>query len=367
MNTDKITIYPIPAHTPEWYDFRRNGIGGSEAAIPMGLSKYGNPAKMFYEKLGLADPFIEDNEKLFWGRELEAQIATKWQYYDGTPTGYLKNFAEDKLIRKCRKINGYAVNSDYPWLFSSPDRVINRKGGFKLTTGEPLEEEQGLEIKTMEDFVSKQWESGIPVYHIVQVHEYMIVMEMDYYELVVLMNGRYFNVHPIDRNENLCREIISVTKRFWYEHVEPAQPYAREFLLAQARGDTKAMERAQAMIQKYEPEPTAGESYKEFLSQRFTKKQDIVKPPAYLWSVAKRHKDMNAISNYFADQKSLCANILAKFLSDNGADKIDFGTDKGFVHYQSRGGGVKFPDNRIKYKVDELQVIKTLSKLNIEF
>lgn len=364
MNTENITVYPIPAHTEAWYDFRRNGIGGSEAAIVMGLSKYGNTGKMYYEKLGLIDPFMEDNEAMAWGRFLEDEIFDKWQYHDGTKTGYLKNIADKNIIRRCRKLNGYTVNSNFPWLFGSLDRVMNRKGGFKLFTGEPLDEEQGLEGKTIEDFVARQWESGIPVSYIIQVHVYMIITGMTYFELVVLMNGRYLDIHPIDRNESLCEQIIAKTKAYWYNHIVPAQPYAREFLLAKARGDKKEMEAAEVWIHKYEPDPVAGESYKDFLSSRFTKKQDVVKPPAYLYSIAKQHKDMNAISKYYADQKSYYANILAKFLVDSGADKIDFGDGKGYVHYQTRGGA-RFPDNRIKYKVDELKLIKNLSNLTI--
>jgi len=365
MNTEKLKIYPIPVHSPEWYEFRQNGIGGSEAGIVMGLSQYGNSAKMYYEKLGIIDPFMEDNEKMFWGRALEQEIAEKWMYWDGNKNGYLKNYAERKIVRRCRKLNGYSVNTDYPWLFGSVDRLINRKGGYKLSTGESFDEEKGLEIKTIEDFVARQWESGIPVSYIIQVHVYMIIFDIDYFELAVLMNGRYLDVHPIDRNEALCLEIIRKTKNFWYSHIEPAKPYARELFQAQARNDKAGIERATAMIHKYEPDPVAGESYKDFLSQRYTKKQDVILAPSYMYYVAKKHKELGAIENYFKDQKSLYANMLAKYLSDNGADKMEFGEGKGFVHYQSRGGS-RFTDNRIKFKVNELEVIDKVQKLNLD-
>lgn len=367
MNTEKITFYPIPAHTQEWYDFRRNGVGGSEGSVPMGLNEYSNPVKMYYEKLGLSDPFFEDNEATFWGRELEEDVATKWQYYDGTKLGYLKNFAEKKIIRRCRKLNGYAVNSDYPWLFGSLDRIINRKGGYKLTTGEVLEDEQVLEIKTMENFVSDKWEGGLPVYHIIQVHIYMIIMGMDYAEIAVLKNGRYLSVFPIDRNNELCTQIIAKTKDFWYNHVVPAQPYAREYLLAQVRNDTKAMEHTSKFIQKYEPDPVAGDSYRNFLSERFTKVHESIKGPSWLFAYAKRHKEMGAAEKYFAREKSLCANTLAKFLVDNHTSKIEFEGDKGHIWLTSKSGGVKYADNRAKVVVDELKVIKDLSKIPIDF
>lgn len=367
MNTENITIYPIPAHTQAWYDFRRNGIGGSEGSVPMGLNEYNNPTKMFYEKLGLTDPWIPDNEKLFWGRELEEEVGNKWQYYDGTPLGYLQNYADKKIIRRCRKINGYAVNKDYPWLFGSLDRVINRKGGFKLTDGSMLDEEQVLEIKTMENFVSDKWEGGLPVYHIIQVHVYMIIMEMNYAEIAVLKNGRYLSVFPIDRNEELCKQIIAKTKDFWYNHVVPAQPYAREFILAQVRGDQQAMDNASRFIQKYEPDPVAGDSYRNFLSDRFTKVHESIKGPQWLFAFAKRHKEMGAAEKYFAREKSLCANTLAKFLVDNHTSKIEFEGDRGHVWLASKGGGTKYADNRAHVVIDELKVIKSLQQIPIDF
>ena len=40
--------------TPEWYEYRNNGLGASSAAIVCGLSPYKpTPMQLFYEKVGL--------------------------------------------------------------------------------------------------------------------------------------------------------------------------------------------------------------------------------------------------------------------------------------------------------------------------
>jgi len=366
MNNNLVT-YPIPTHTPQWYEFRRNGIGGSEAAILLGLSEYGNAGKMYYEKLGLISPWMEDNEKMAWGRFLEEIIAEKWQYYDGTKTGYLDNIAADNVIRRCRKLNGYVVNPEYPWLFGSLDRVINKKGGFRLTDGEALKEEQGLEIKTMENFVADKWEGGLPVYHIVQVHQYMLITGMDYFEIVVLKNGRYMEVYPIERNENLINEIIIKTKAFWHNNILKAQPYARKLQIAQITKNKLQIEENTKWVHHFEPNPTAGESYRDFLSERFTKVHETVVAPKWLWPIARRHKELNAVIKYFESEKSLCANIMGKFLSDTNTSKAEFEENKGHIWYAQRGAGTRFVDNRVKIKVNELRVIEEMKKVTFNF
>lgn len=45
----------IEQGTPEWHEFRKKGIGGSDAPIITGLSKYKTPYQLWQIKLGLAD------------------------------------------------------------------------------------------------------------------------------------------------------------------------------------------------------------------------------------------------------------------------------------------------------------------------
>ena len=37
----------------EWLDYRREGIGGSEAAIIVGLNRFGSPLQLWADKMGL--------------------------------------------------------------------------------------------------------------------------------------------------------------------------------------------------------------------------------------------------------------------------------------------------------------------------
>ncbi len=165
----KIEIHRIPYGTEEWHKYRMNGIGGSEVGSVLRLNPYESSVRVYHEKVGTQERQRDDTEFMFWGREEEDKIAEVWQYHDGTETGYIQNHRDGKIIRKCKNINGYAVNPDYPWLFASVDRLINKDGGVNFLTGKPLEEEAVLVCKLLSHWAAQAWETGMPIYFITQV------------------------------------------------------------------------------------------------------------------------------------------------------------------------------------------------------
>jgi len=224
MNKD-LVIHAIKEHSPEWYAFRENGLGGSEAAYAIGLGnpKYGCAAVTFHEKIGTHPAKKDDNQRMFWGRKNEANIADVWRYYDNTPDGYVENYNNGKIVRNCRNVNGYITNPKYPWLFASVDRLINIQGGINFITGEQLITEAVLECKNVGQFASQAWEDGVPLYFLVQIHVYMIILETDYAELAMLIDGGMLQVEKIQRDDELCKRIIDGTKEFWYNRVVPGK------------------------------------------------------------------------------------------------------------------------------------------------
>ena len=48
MNKD-LQIYRIPHHTDEWFEFRKNGIGGSEVGTVLGINRYDTNVRLFHE------------------------------------------------------------------------------------------------------------------------------------------------------------------------------------------------------------------------------------------------------------------------------------------------------------------------------
>ncbi len=363
MRSDLI-ITRIPPQTPEWHQYRKTGIGGSEISTILGLNKYDTVARTYYEKIGEVEPRNIDNAKMFFGRYMEDKIAEIWAYYDGTPDGWIENFKNNKIIRQCRSVNGIVVNPEYPWLFASLDRVMNKKGGINMLTGEALKTEAVLEIKTLSYWSSQMWEDSIPISYLLQVHQYMIILESDYAEIAILKDGNEFMVEKINRDEELCKRIIDISKSFWYNLVVPGQKAAEMKRQAVAEANISEIEKWETEIQKFEPEPDNTEAYTAFMSERFLKERQTVEGTIELYDLCKRDKVLNGVKGLIDDERTGIKNILIKALVDSGAEQIDFGKVGTCDWAERKGAKNRTFNNRIKEKPTDDQLKKEFLKID---
>ena len=362
-----LEIYTIPYGTDEWYEFRKRGIGGSEIGTVLSINKYDTAVRLFHEKIGSVEPWKEDNERMFWGRELEAKVADAWQYYDGTKDGYVNNFTSGKIVRKCRSVNGYVVNPDYPWLFASVDRLINIEGGFNLITGEPLEKEAILECKNMSYWVSQMWEDGIPIYHLGQIHVYMIIMDADYGEVVMLVDGGQLQVEKIQRDEALCERILTISKAFWYNRVVPGKEAIDKRNMADVAGDVMESEKWEGEIQRVEPDPDDSEAYKDFMERKFVVEREEVDGTMELYALAKFDKFLLKLNTRIDKERTWIKNKFIQFLTNNSVESVNFGK-LGRVNWSKRKGAKSRTfNNRIKEKPNEDYVDEQFDKINPNF
>jgi len=364
MDNSKFDVINIPLHSDEWYKFRESGIGASEVGYlfpEITGGEYGNPTKLFYEKIGAVELWKEDNEAMFWGRELEEHIAEKWQYWDGDNKGYLANFKADKIVRKCRKANGYLRSKDYPWLFVSLDRVIN-KGFVNLVTGEKMANEGVLECKTISGYIVDKWTAGIPPSYLYQIHQQMLVTGLDYGEFAILKDGRYFDVIPIQRSELICQHIIERTGEFWNKRVVPAKIKFMQYKEAEKFGKQADMDKLDREIQRLEPEASAGESYRQFLTERL-KMKELEYPTIgneIQLMIAKRYDVLKEIVKFFEAQKSQAHNMLLKEVQAAGGKVLDFG-EKGKIRFN------KMLSCNIKTKFDKDQLMQDLTQFDFTY
>lgn len=333
-----LKVIRLPHHSPEWFNFRRTqGIGGSEVGTILGINKYDSAVRLYHEKVGTYLPPVEDNRLMFWGREHEDKIAQIWQHWDGTPDGYIENKKAGRIIRKCRSVNGYVVNPDYPWLFASLDRVINREGGINMITGEPLQSEAVLECKTLSFWAANVWKDGIPPYYLAQVHQYMLILDVDYAEIAILKDGNTFDVEYIERNEEFMQRLILRSKQFWYEVVLPAREAKIARDLADIEDRIYDAERYDTIIQHNEPPPDDSEAYREFMNERYIRVREKLKGTMQLYNLCKKDEVLKKVIGQLEKKRSLVKNILIKVLVEEGSDHIDFGT-LGSVNWAKRKG-----------------------------
>jgi putative phage-type endonuclease len=250
----------------QWKNFLFPVIGASEISPILGLSPYKSSIELYYEKIGVKEVFDNDNVAMFWGRELEEQIAQKWQYWDGSPEGMIENFKNENIIRKCRRLNAYVQHKDFPWLFASLDRVINKQNIIVADEAKANALEEGsLECKTISGFSANMWEHGIPPMYVAQLQTQLIASETQYGEIAILKDGRYFEVYPFDRHEVFCERIITESRGF-FDRVKKG---IEQYFLWKVAPEIDQQNLHSAGYDQLSPEPDGSEAYKAYLSQTY--------------------------------------------------------------------------------------------------
>jgi len=264
---EHLEYHEIEVHTPEWFAFRKNGIGGSEIGSILRVSDYKSSVELYYEKIGRHEPHRFNNEAMFHGTHLEDYVGECWRHFDGTD--YMDNYDKGNIIRDYFKPKGYITNPHYPHLFCSLDGLIG-KGQMRLDGG-VLDKPGILEIKNMSAFVEKRWENGIPPYYMAQIQMYLLVLELDYAEIAVLKDGRYFSASYILKDEDWVKSIKDNSDAFWNNRVIPgikARAQSDEALMGKQED---AYEKFEAVIQHLEPEADDTRSYAFWLRDNYEK------------------------------------------------------------------------------------------------
>lgn len=93
-----------------WHELRRAGITASEIAIVMGISPYGSPFSLYWQKAN--DWRWEGNDLTSAGRHLEDAIADWWMA------------ERDPLENLVAETAGLYAHPDRPWQLATPDRRL---------------------------------------------------------------------------------------------------------------------------------------------------------------------------------------------------------------------------------------------------
>lgn len=354
-----LKIVRLADRTPEWFEYRLGGIGASEVGGVMSLDEYKTVARIFDEKTGRVDQWTEPNKNTHWGIAMEDLVAENWQYYDGTPEGYIKHADEGNIQRKCKRINGYVTNPKYPWLYVSLDRVINNDqfclNSELLTTGEPP-----LEIKTINPMALAKYEAGLPVSHIAQLHAQMIVTETDYSEIAIFDCLRNLHVFEVPFSKKFADGLLEATQTFWETMVVPAKALVEEQKKATTQDE---IDRIEAEIVSFEPEPEDTEAYKQYMKEKYTGDASMIKGEMSQFMMAKRYKYLNEIKKGIAARQREEQNKLMRYMENS--EIIDF-DGSGRVDWKADVNGVRRFAVRIKnYTPDKDEVAQQVSQIKI--
>ena len=173
---------------------RRSGIGGSDVAAVLGLSKWKTPYDLYLEKTGVT---VEDSSKaeLFhFGHVLEDVVANE--------------FSRRNALKVQRR-NVMFRHPQHPELIGNIDRRVVGGGV--------------LECKTADKYTASLWDvtdgDKIPPYYLVQVMHYLHVTGERIGWLAVLIGGNEYRQYRIDYDKELAELMAAKCVEFWRNHV----------------------------------------------------------------------------------------------------------------------------------------------------
>lgn len=153
----------------DWLDYRRLGIGGSDAAAIMGLSPFSTIRDLYFDKIGVT-PVIEEEEENWVAKEVGHRLEDLVAMIFAKKTG-LEVFPVRKMFR----------HPLYPFMLADVDYFIRFPDG---SIGI-------LECKTCNYNAKDKWaDDGIPENYVLQVRHYLAVMNMNK-AYIACLYGRY--------------------------------------------------------------------------------------------------------------------------------------------------------------------------------
>lgn len=185
----------------DWLNYRRLGIGGSDAAAIMGLSPFATIRDLYFDKIGVT-PVIEEEEENWVAKEVGHRLEDLVAMIFAKKTG-LEVFPVRKMFR----------HPLYPFMLADVDYFIRFPDG---SIGI-------LECKTCNYNAKDKWaDDGIPENYVLQVRHYLAVMNMNKAYIACLYgnNENEFVYRCLERDRMEEEELIDQEKYFWEEYVE---------------------------------------------------------------------------------------------------------------------------------------------------
>ena len=197
----------------EWLEYRRRGIGGSDAAAILGVSPFATARDLYYDKLKVVS--YEDGESNWVqkkvGHLLEDLVAEIFH----VKTGF--------EIYQVKKMFYHPV---YTYMLADIDYFIRLPNGKTAI----------LEIKTTNYNAKDHWwcdgQEIVPVNYEIQGRHYMCVMNMDevYFCCLYGNNENEVIIRHIERDPDYEAEMIALEGNFWNDHVltQTPPPYTED-------------------------------------------------------------------------------------------------------------------------------------------
>lgn len=211
MQTERIFL---PYRSEEWMQFRKQGIGGSDAAAVLGLSKWKSNTELWEEKVGLRIPSDVVSPRVEYGLLAEAPMLRLFQLDHANEYDVIE-YKDTVFKRGC--------------MFASIDGGLTDKrtgayGGLEIKTAAPMS-------RTAWD----AWDDQIPMSYYAQILHYMAVTGWRFWIVKVRLIGRDRYGSPLitekeyrfdyDREEKNIMDLVREEHAFWQHVVTGTRPH----------------------------------------------------------------------------------------------------------------------------------------------
>jgi putative phage-type endonuclease len=197
-----VRVLPADAGRAEWLAARRGRLCSSDLPPLLGLSSFGTPASVYYDKRGqLGDD--RAGEAALWGSLLEEPVAREWAR---------RNRATVRRV-------GLVEHLSRRWQGATLDRQVA-----DCPTGEP----GGcfLEVKCRSAFKADRWRRAVPDDVLAQVLWALSTTGYGHAHVAVLIGGNDYRQITVRPDVRLMADLVAAGERFWTDHVLSGRPPA---------------------------------------------------------------------------------------------------------------------------------------------
>ena len=173
----------------QWLEYRRKGIGGSDASVVCGINRYKSPVELWLDKTNQI-PTEEAGEAAYWGTLLEDVVRSEFSKRTGI---------------NVKQVHYILQSEEHPFMLANLDGVCEH----------PEFGTCGFEAKTASAYKASEWEDGIPDEYQLQIQHYMAVTGYRGFYIAVLIGGNTFRWRFVERDEELISMLIELESDFW--------------------------------------------------------------------------------------------------------------------------------------------------------
>ncbi|MBU5457834.1 YqaJ viral recombinase family protein [Oscillibacter sp. MSJ-31] len=254
----------------DWLEYRKQGIGGSDASVVCGISRYKSPVELWMEKTNQI-PCQEAGEAAYWGTQLEAMVRTE--------------FSKRTRV-EVKRVLQLLQSAEHPFMLANLDGVCEHPDFGTCV----------FEAKTASAYKAGEWDDTIPDEYMLQIQHYMAVTGYQGAYIAVLIGGNTFRWRFVARDEGLIASLIELEADFW-NHVKDGTPPPLDGSNAAAR----------------------------FLSEQFpnsTPQSQIVLPDTAA-ELLRQYEDACERLEDITQQKQQAENLLKQMMGENEIGKLE--------------------------------------------